>query len=695
MSNFIDDLTSLPAGKTDAPGGSISVPAGQKVTAAEWNSVMQALVDTRGAILDGKVHGLMSNPAEGVSAADGVKLRNSQGAFEVSEDGSAFKGVATVFNVKAYGAKGDGTTDDAAAIQSALTAAVSTLGTVYFPAGTYRVNTELSITAGVCLAGAPAKILAGAAITSVANIVGFGSVITDIYFDGAYLATYAARSSGGLGSAVFKRVGFTRSLTDGWRQFPTSSNGNCLFEKCIWTLCGTNYRTTGFGAMGGGTREVVATGTVATSIGSQALVGTDTAFTTMGIRAGDLICVGTGVGREYLQIAAVVDDTHLTLDYKSTPVNTRSGMDFAIGVGDGYREDPYADSNINKITGGLVRSVAGCALVFGGFYGPVVHGTQIDSIPNGYGVRVGHSGAGCMNALLEGIYVEDCAAGGFYLCWAPGVVISACVDAGLSAGVYDGAIAGALPPKWRAADTGRAQGVWLGSSRFTDTAAGAVDPIGGAFSNMPTIYGAPYGQTFTVGGRVVYGGDILTPVAGTTIAPAAAFAALNTSAITMTSTPTIQTAGRSLGERVLLNSYTGAGPLVLQDDSALSGSKLRLGRSALALTTGNWAEFYFGSDGFWHLIATDGTLYDTADTTGTPGNTTQNTYSGRVSIAALGTAVVITNNKITTASKVFVQLQSVDATAKSAVAVCTSNAITITLNAAATATTNLAWHLVD
>src|SRR5947208_10740894 len=39
------------------------------------------------------------------------------------------------FNVKTYGAVGDGSTDDTAAIQSAITAASATGGTVFFPPG--------------------------------------------------------------------------------------------------------------------------------------------------------------------------------------------------------------------------------------------------------------------------------------------------------------------------------------------------------------------------------------------------------------------------------------------------------------------------------------------------------------------------------------------------------------------------------
>jgi hypothetical protein len=49
------------------------------------------------------------------------------------------------FNVLGYGATGNGTTDDTAAVQAALTAAAVAGGTVFFPAGTYLITSQLTV----------------------------------------------------------------------------------------------------------------------------------------------------------------------------------------------------------------------------------------------------------------------------------------------------------------------------------------------------------------------------------------------------------------------------------------------------------------------------------------------------------------------------------------------------------------------
>lgn len=73
-----------------------------------------------------------------------------------------------------------------------------------------------------------------------------------------------------------------------------------------------------------------------------------------------------------------------------------------------------------------------------------------------------------------------------------------------------------------------------------------------------------------------------------------------------------------------------------------------------------------------------------ATNSGVVGNVTINNNSGRCNIAAAGSTVVVTNNKCTTASRVFVNLQTVDGTAKSVQATSANGSFTATLNAAAT-----------
>jgi len=82
------------------------------------------------------------------------------------------------FNVLDYGAIGNGTTDDTAAINSAIAAATPTIngvygGIVYFPKGTYLVSSTISIPNGVCLKGEgpPTTIIKAANAFNAASLV--------------------------------------------------------------------------------------------------------------------------------------------------------------------------------------------------------------------------------------------------------------------------------------------------------------------------------------------------------------------------------------------------------------------------------------------------------------------------------------------------------------------------------------------
>ncbi len=82
-----------------------------------------------------------------------------------------------VYNVKAYGAVGNGSTDDTAAVQSAIDAAnTANGGTVYFPAATYQFASSLSLDTykSVKLVGAGSP-TGGAATATILRYAGTGS----------------------------------------------------------------------------------------------------------------------------------------------------------------------------------------------------------------------------------------------------------------------------------------------------------------------------------------------------------------------------------------------------------------------------------------------------------------------------------------------------------------------------------------
>lgn len=90
---------------------------------------------------------------------DGVwgDLLNDFLSVEHNTDGS-FRDVvrkdALVINVKDYGAIGDDTTNDTAAIQAAITALPSSGGVVFFPPGTYRITSAIALRSALTLQGA-------------------------------------------------------------------------------------------------------------------------------------------------------------------------------------------------------------------------------------------------------------------------------------------------------------------------------------------------------------------------------------------------------------------------------------------------------------------------------------------------------------------------------------------------------------
>jgi hypothetical protein len=105
-----------------------------------------------------------------------------QSAREAAD--AAAKALFPIFAVKdsAYGAKGDGATDDATAINAAITAAAAAGGVVYFAPGTYIVGSTLTLKSKVRLEGAGIGVsvlkLKNAANTDVVKTSAYGGAGT-------------------------------------------------------------------------------------------------------------------------------------------------------------------------------------------------------------------------------------------------------------------------------------------------------------------------------------------------------------------------------------------------------------------------------------------------------------------------------------------------------------------------------------
>lgn len=86
----------------------------------------------------------------------------------------------SIYNVAAYGATGNGTTDDTSAINTAITAAGIKGGVVYFPPGNYKISSALSLTSNVTLQGSGAQTTFVTQSTANANGVTLSSVSANV-----------------------------------------------------------------------------------------------------------------------------------------------------------------------------------------------------------------------------------------------------------------------------------------------------------------------------------------------------------------------------------------------------------------------------------------------------------------------------------------------------------------------------------
>lgn len=152
------------------------------IAKAQLAAPVQSSLDAADAALPASQKGA----ANGVASLDGSS-RLSSAQIPTGLVTEAEIGYISVVDA-AYGATGNGTTNDSAAIQAAINAAnTAGGGVVYFPPGTYRIGTRLELKSGVSLVGAGREYTTLRAMSglSTAVIVGLsGAAVTNLAIRG-------------------------------------------------------------------------------------------------------------------------------------------------------------------------------------------------------------------------------------------------------------------------------------------------------------------------------------------------------------------------------------------------------------------------------------------------------------------------------------------------------------------------------
>lgn len=149
------------------------------------------------------------------------------------------------YNVKDYGAVGNGTTDDTAAFNAAIAAAfvdADTGGTVYIPNGTYLITSTLSLLGVSLLGQGNSSIIVGGSTASAttfisdmnAPIIEFGGIVTLSDFAIKYNATFHNGTAIVTGAEIKGQRVLIRAANyaAGWQPIYSSKVQNIYFDNC-------------------------------------------------------------------------------------------------------------------------------------------------------------------------------------------------------------------------------------------------------------------------------------------------------------------------------------------------------------------------------------------------------------------------------------------------------------------------------
>lgn len=243
------------------------------VTVLDWDNITNKPEQIDGDFVDNAISeaAVRYNQAQGLTDSQQAQARENIGAQR-----------AHWFNVKDYGATGDGATNDATAIQAAVTAAFAATkgGVVYFPAGTYIVGSQItwpktSDKYVLCRGDGVASVIQNSSgFTSAMFYVGSGVAaggsgvqFEHIKFKGASSATARALSCENANLTYFNKVTFqdlyiavsaascfaVRFTECSWDRislyglYSSTAAHNLIVNKCAWNDIGYTAATSAYG----------------------------------------------------------------------------------------------------------------------------------------------------------------------------------------------------------------------------------------------------------------------------------------------------------------------------------------------------------------------------------------------------------------------------------------------------------------